>query len=129
MKLSQFYFPTPWASALAAAGLFLPLCSPVLAADSRITPAGPTSTDPILNGPSRGPCDPERDSPNYVGGTDIYGRPVTSAAVPGPKATLDSDTVYPEVGTGGDRTQLAVTVTGLRKAMDPTADCAGRKAR
>jgi hypothetical protein len=132
MQLSQFCFSVRSARRLAAAGLFLALGGPVLAADdSRITPRGPQAPDPILTGPTQGPCDPERDSPNYVGGTDIYGHRVVSAEVPGPKATLDSDTVYPEVGTGSQpigRTRMAATVTGLRKAMDPTADC-GSKAK
>ena len=132
MQLSQFYFWTSRASALAAAGLILALGSPAFAADdSRITPTGPQAPDPILSGASKGPCDPERDSPNYVGGTDVYGHPVAPADVQGgPKAVLDSDTVYPEVGTDSQpigRTRLAVTVTGLRKAMNPVADCATKR--
>jgi len=136
MQLSQLYFIRRFAGHLAAVGLLLALGSPVFGADdSRITPRGQTDApDPILSGRSEGPCNPDLDSPNYVGGTDVYGHPVASADVQGgPKAVLDSDTVYPEVGTQAQpvgRTRMAVTVTGLRKAMDPAADCAtGRKRR
>lgn len=136
MQLSQLYFLGRSTGRLAGVGLFLALWSPVFGADdSRITPrAQSDAPDPILSGPSQGPCKPDLNSPNYVGGTDVYGHPVATADVRGgPKAVLDSETVYPEVGTqaqpvGG--TRMAVTVTGLRKAMDPAADCAnGRKRR
>jgi len=41
--------------------------------------AAATAGDPILDGGPAGPCDPKSASADYVGGTDVNGRPVASA--------------------------------------------------
>ena len=43
----------------------------------------PTPPDPILDGGPAGPCDAQKDSPDYVANIDAAGHPVTPADLAG----------------------------------------------
>lgn len=83
--------------------------------------------DSILTGPALGPCAGLTAGADYEGGTDAYGHPVTPADLPGQvRVTLDSETVYPMIGSQtGDQTAAKVTVYGLKSVLDAPSACPG----
>lgn len=59
------------------AALALPGATPAICG----TIARPTPPDPILDGGPPGPCNPGRNGPDFVAGTDVNGNPVVPAHV------------------------------------------------
>src|SRR5580658_10268608 len=80
-----------------AAAVILCAGSDGRAEDNRIAPTH-TKSNSILSGPARGPCDKDLAGPDYVAGTDVYGRPVTSADVTPPAAPPQRLLVAPRRG-------------------------------
>ena len=113
---------SPFAAVLALLFGILPLLLAATAAFGGTIRARPD--DSILTGPPPGPCAEAQAGPDYVGGTDVNGYPVVPADVGGgPRVTLNSETVYPEVRAGGTRTEVAVTVHGLHRKMAEPRGC------
>jgi hypothetical protein len=126
MKVTQQYF------LLLRPALALLLAMSGVAGDAfaasrgRITPAQ-TGPDPVLMGPSWGPCASEIFSPDYVAGMDAYGHPVAPADLPGNiTAAIPSDVVVPEVFTKNrniGRVDVPVEIPGLAEASAPPPVC------
>jgi hypothetical protein len=80
--------------------------------------AHPTPYDPVLLGPSLGPCNPGLAGPDFIAGTDIYGTPVVPADANVTPLTVGmaSETAIPEVLThlpNLDRVRVNVQIKGL----------------
>ena len=99
--------------------------------------ANRSAPDPLLDGPVQGPCDPKLAQPDYVGGTDVYGKPVEQADLPHAKVPVPGEILVPlpnrtgGMARGQSNAGPLVAVNG--KALDPTLNpapaCPEPKAR
>jgi hypothetical protein len=85
----------------------------------------PTPPNPILDGGPAGPCDPQRDSPDYVANTDAGGHPVRPADLAAEPIPVPGHLEVP-LRNGRRRAPTYVEADGkkLEPLLNPAGACA-----
>ena len=81
--------------------------------------------EPLLYGPSKGPCDPKLDQPTYVAGTDVDGRAVAPADFPRAKMPAPDSLLVPVPAKGSaGRVYANLDGKSLDSLLNPKPACA-----
>ena len=84
----------------------------------------PTPPDPILDGGPAGPCDPQKDSPDYVANTDAGGHPVTPADLKADPVPVPGRLEVPlKSGRRGPPAYVQVDGKKLDPLLNPSRSC------
>ena len=108
------------------------LCVAGLAMWAFLTPslAASQAGDPILDGGPAGPCDPQSNSADYVGGTDVNGHPVPQADLDRQPVPVPGQMLIPlKTAPGRDPAYVQADGKELDALLNPPPACPVRKAR
>jgi hypothetical protein len=92
--------------------------------------AGTAAGDSILDGGPPGPCNPQTDSADYVGGTDVNGHPVASADLDRQPVPVPGQMLIPlKAPPGRDPAYVQADGKKLDALLNPPPTCPVRKTR
>jgi len=84
----------------------------------------PTPGNPILDGGPAGPCEPQKDSPDYVANTDAGGHPVTPADLTGEPVPVPGKLEIPlRYGRRGATAYVEADGKKLEPLLNPARSC------